>query len=338
MRRELRKWITTRATDVGLALTPRLSRGMIERIGGFIALAGKRMPVVARNVAGNMGALGVGSRDRCDAYFKRVGEHYAGALHALRCASRGAEGRAELLDIAAERIELDASFDLLRGALAGRRGAILVGPHIANYLLGLALLNRDVPLTVYLRYSKDRRRRTAKQRWYQASGVDWISEPAEVGGTMGRLGHMATALRAGRALFITPDLPRKSGEGTAVQFLDREIYLPGGAALLAQRAKTPVYLLVAEAGGMRQRWRVRGPFESRHASHGRQERRAAVQRCMQWFADGFAEFLKAAPELWFLWGDKRWTRVCAGDERYSRRCGGCACGQEAASDEVKGVV
>lgn len=40
---------------------------------------------------------------------------------------------------------------------------------------------------------------------------------------------------------------------------------------------------------------------------------------MQWFADLFAEFLHAEPAAWYLWGDKRWTRVWHGDQRYARR-------------------
>lgn len=319
--RAARKWITANITRAGVAAAPRLSPPLLGVLETLVATGGARLPIVSRLVADNMRAAGVYSPEVHRDYFAQIAGHLIGALHTLRYADSRFDGRvsAELCAIVDERVELDESVDLLRAAVAARRGAILVGPHITHYLLGLAALNRDAPLTVYLRHVKDAARTAAKQRWYRATGVGWISEPADTGGALGRLGRMAAGLAAGRTLFITPDLPQKRDDGVPVRFFDREIYLPAGPAILALRTGAPMYLLTARRSGVRQRLIVRGPLEPGHAGRGRAGRRAAVAERMQWFAGHFETFVRAEPALWYLWGDKRWTRVFRGDPRCVRR-------------------
>jgi lauroyl/myristoyl acyltransferase len=315
--RALRHWLVARVTDGALSAAPHLSPRAADRLAGVIARLGPRLPVLARMVADNMRAAGVYSAAAHRAYFAQLAGHFAGALHALRCAApTTAGGSPALAALAAQRVELDDSVQRLQAALSGGRGVILVGPHICNYLLNLARLNQTAPLTVYLRYSKDRRRQAAKERWYRASGVAWISEPAGAGGPLGRLGRMAAALHAGRVLFITPDLPQKRDDGVAVRFFGREIYLPAGPALLAERTGAPLFALTAAPAGPRQRLLVHGPIDEAESGRGISARRAAVRRRMQWFAAQFEHFVRTSPELWYLWGDKRWTRVFRGDTRY----------------------
>jgi lauroyl/myristoyl acyltransferase len=149
--------------------------------------------------------------------------------------------------------------------------------------------------------------------------VRWISEPAGTDRLLGRLGRMAAAVRDGRVLFITPDLARRRDDGAPVEFCGREIYLPTGAALLAARTGAPLFMLAAQSDGPRQRLLVRGPFGDQPAWGGRDARRAGIQQRLQWFASELARFLMAQPALWYLWGDKRWTRVLHDDPRYVRR-------------------
>ena len=318
MWRTLRHWITARGTDAALLAAPRLSEKTLGRIGRLLGRLGRAMPILARQVADNMRAAGVYSAAEQRAYFDQLGMHFTGALLALRCSGRkSSPDAAALADVADRYVELDRSVADLAAATAPGRGIILIGPHIAGYLLNLARLNRELPLTVYLRHSKDAPRREAKQRWYIASGVDWISESANAGGSLGRMGRMADALAAGRVLFITPDLPQKRDEGTPVRLFGRWAYLPPGPAWLALRTGAPVYLLTARRAGDRQRLEVQGPFDGASAVRDRGERRAAVAECMQWFAAGLERFLREQPPLWYLWGDKRWTRVFRGDAKYA---------------------
>jgi lauroyl/myristoyl acyltransferase len=312
--RTLRKWLTARITDASVSLAPSLREQTVDRIEPLIARLGPALPIVSSVVAANMRAAGVYSPAAHRQYFHHLGGHFTGAVHALRCGSNGSDST-DLARIAAERVSLDASVERLRAAAEQGRGVILMGPHICNYLLSLTRLNQDVPLTIYLRYSKDARRRGAKQRWYRASGVEWISEPPDRGGAMGRLGRMAAALREGKVLFITPDLARIREEGTPVRLFDREVYLPPGPAVLAVRTGAPLFTLSARQEGRRQRLQVTGPYAS---PQGVRPRRAEVLARLQWFADEFAAFVREDPPLWYLWGDKRWSRVFRDDPRYVR--------------------
>ena len=325
---------------MAMAAAPRLTNRTIDRIGLWLHHWGPICPVLARTVADNMRALGIYSTEAHHKYFAQLGEHFTGALHMLHHANYIRDGGMdrELSAIVAQRIELDDSIVALQEVVASDRGAIIVGPHINNYLLNLARLNQVVPLTIYLRYSKDARRQEVKQCWYRASGVGWISEPASASGSLGRLGRMAAALRAGQVLFITPDLPRKRGDGTPVRFFDREIYLPTGFALLALRSGAPLFTLVALPAGGRQRLILRGPFVTDKIERGRIARQVGVHQRLQWFTSEFERFLKAYPELWYLWGDKRWTRLLRGDPRYVHPLARPAATIAADPTEIAGVV
>ncbi len=315
MLRALRHAALARVTDFAVSLAPRLSEqgaDRVARVGGRLA---RHLPVVATNVAQNMRAASVYSHQVWREYFTQLGHHFGGALQALRC---GGDHHAELVTLAHQRIELDDSIDAVRRAAGAGRGVIIVGPHINNYLLNLARLNAEIPLTVYLRHARDPRRLRAKQRWYAASGVQWIAEPAGASGPLGRLGRMAAALHAGQVLFITPDLPQKEADGVPVRLFNRTVFLPGGAGLLALRSGAEMFMLTAQPAGTRQRLIVDGPAAVEPAPRGKIARQRAVQEYLQFFATRFEEFLRRSPALWYLWGDKRWTRLWHGDTRYAR--------------------
>jgi lauroyl/myristoyl acyltransferase len=318
----VRRWVVARVTDAAVVAAPHLPATLPEHLGNWLSRWGPHLPVLARIIADNMRAVGVFSHAGHRAHFQQLGRHFAGVLHTLRCdARRSAAGAHDWLRrVAAREIELDASVHALARADVGQTGVVLVGPHITNYLLGLACLNQVLPLTVYLRPARRSRRYEARLRWYQASGVAWVSEPKDAARLLGRLAPMAAALRSGRVLFITPDLPQKRDAGIPVRFFDREVYLPGGPALLSLRTGSPLYALRAECDGARQRLIVVGPYVEPDASSS-DDRRAAVQRRMQWFAGHLESFLRSRPALWYLWGDKRWTRVFRGDPRYCRAPG-----------------
>jgi len=312
-----RRWVVARVTDAAVIAAPHLPAKVPDNMADWLSRWGPHLPILARMIADNMRAVGVFSHAIHRAHFQQLGRHFAGVLHTLRCDARrsGAGARDWLRRVAAREIELDRSVHALARADVGEKGVVLVGPHITNYLLGLARLNQVLPLTVYLRHTRRSRRLEARLRWYQASGVAWVSEPKDATRLLGRLAPMAAALRAGRVVFITPDLPQKRDAGTPVRLFDREVYLPGGPALLSLRTGAPLYALRAESEGARQRLIVAGPYVEPDASSS-DDRRAAVQRRMQWFAGHLESFIRSQPALWYLWGDKRWTRVFRGDPRY----------------------
>jgi hypothetical protein len=308
--RKVRKSVTSWISDTAVRLAPRLSPAWLRRLENTVATWGPHTPILARHIAANMRAAGIPTPPLA-AHFRWVGAHLAGALLAQRCAAdTPADGlHPEMLATIAQRFTFDASWAALQGA---PRPRIIMSPHICNYLLFLAAINRRVPLTVYLRHSKDPRKNAAKERWYRASGVDWVAAPASATGTLGRLRPLANALRENRTVFITPDLPQPPERGTPVRFFDRIIYLPAGAALLAARAEVDLWMLAAQPTSDGLRLTLRGPLHPPE----RAEWRTHAHVAMQWYADLLEHWLRDAPELWYLWGDKRWTRVWQRDPAY----------------------
>lgn len=331
--RALRHWLTENTLRTAVRAAPHLSPHAAEQIVTGLIGCGAALPPLAERIAGNMRSAGVYHPAAVRMYFRQLGQHLAGALYAMQCTIDAADdddaphadrGAPAFSARAAERIELGPSVAALADRTTDGRGAIIMAPHINSYLLFLARLNQAVPLTVYLRHSSDTRRQSWKRRWYRASGVDWIAEPPGVRGTMGRLGPMAGALEAGRTIFITPDLPQKPSAGTPVACCGRELYLPAGAALLAVRTGAPLFVLTAEPAGTRLRLHLHGPHTPAVAGRGRDARRQCLVAHLQWFAAHLERLLTQHPQLWYLWGDKRWTRVFRNDPRYTRPLPGAA--------------
>ncbi len=318
--RRTRRWVTSRVTEAALAASPTIRPATVERLEAFVGWAAARFPVLSATVAANMRALGVYTRQAHRDYFRFVASHLAGVLTALRCYARSPDTPSrEFREIVEARYEIDESFDALRELTASGRGCVLMGPHLANFVMALARVHHVAPLTIYMRYSKLVARREAKLRWCKAAGMSWIVEPPESAKRAGRLAGMTAAVRAGQTLYVTPDLVRKQGEGTPVRFFGREIYLPAGACVLAARAEAPLFILLSrELPDRRQRLSLLGPVMPDAAPGARERVRSIVQQNMQWFADVFADFVRERTGLWYSWADKRWTRLLRGDPRYAR--------------------
>lgn len=309
MLRRLRQVITHGVTDAALALAPVLTPPRIDRIELLARRWAPRLPGLGDNVAANMRALGVFSPAAHQRYFDYAAQHGASSLYILRAA---ATCSAADLDAVRRRtratIQLDSSVAALREATAGGRGAVIMGPHLPNFVLALPRLNELAPLTIYMRYSRQRARHEAKLRWCRVTGMSWIIEPPTEGKTS-RLAGMAAAVRDGRVVYITPDMARKRGDGTPVRFFGREVYLPAGAAVLAARAGAPLFQLLSEPLGDGQLLKLLGPA----LPPGAEGARGWIHQQMQWFADTFERFIIEHPPLWYSWADKRWTRLLAGD-------------------------
>jgi predicted LPLAT superfamily acyltransferase len=270
-----------------------------------------------------MRAVGLYSPEAHRDYFQRVAEHLAAAMHIFRhvppdSTEPGRPMAPALARIAREQVDLGDSVDVLRRAMAPGRGTIIVGAHVTNFLLILARLNEEIPLTVYLRHSRDPRKLIAKQRWCRATGLTFIAEPASTADPARRAATLADALAAGRVLVITPDIPQKDGNGVPVRFLDREIHLPNGPAALSVLTGAPLVSATGRPASRATRLVLEGPLTLDAEPKGRGARQAAIAARMQWFADRFSNYLRASPSLWFLWADNRWTRVFRGDPRFAR--------------------
>jgi lauroyl/myristoyl acyltransferase len=235
-----------------------------------------------------------------------------------RCAVDSIPALPEELRAAAEaRISIDASLETLAAEARAGRGIVLIGPHTCGFLLAMARINQVLPLTVYLRYSRDARKRLLKEQWCRVSGLGYVAEESRPRDAMSRVRRMTDIVESGGALYITPDLPQERGSGKPVRWLQRGIHLPPGGPLVALRSRAPLYLLLARPDGARVCMTAEGPFaESAFGGDGGRVQ-AALRRRLQWFADAFGEFVRRHPELWYFWADKRWTRVFRNDPRYA---------------------
>ncbi len=261
-----------------------------------------------------MRAAGVHRPEAAKAYFAQMGLHLANGLRVL-----GNVERPEVVvDLARRQIRLDPSIEVIRRHVASGRGLILAPAHTANYLLTLARLGHDLPITIYLRWSADRRKVERKRRWCQAAGIRVVLEPPNAANPTSRAAACVDIVRAGGVLAMTPDIAQKSDGGVAVSFLDGEIFLPTGPASIAMLAEAPLAPLFGRIDGDAQMLYARPPIAIPALSRAEGGRQTAVARAMQEWTDGFVEFLRASPEAWYLWGDNRWTRVFSRDSRYWR--------------------
>lgn len=317
--RRLRKWITSHGRDLALGSAGLAPAWVVAAACSAIRSAGPSLPIIGRNVRRNMAALGVAS-SAARAYFANIADHFEDAMLLWRGACTG--GNAAMPPAVRERVEsrisLDPSIDTIADDCAAGRGAVLMGPHVCGFLVSMARLRQRLPLTVYLRYSSDARKRQLKEQWCRVAGLEYVAEQTRPADATTRMRRMTEIVQAGRALYLTPDLPQQAGEGKAVQFCGREIYLPPGGALLALRSRAPLYLLLAEQDGERTRMVARGPFADPPAAPEGSRVQAGILARLQWFADAFEQFLRREPALWYFWADKRWTRLLSGDRRYGR--------------------
>ncbi len=325
--RGIRRWVTGRVSGAAVECAPWLAAGMIDGIETALAWAGPRLPVLSRIVADNMRAVGLYTPDAHREYFRRMATHVAGWMHFFRLARAPLPGpwrglSADLARIAADRVLLDPSVGVLREAASGRRGVIVMGMHVGDPPMCFARMSQEIPLTVLARHSKDPHRQRIKERWWRASGMGYVALPSHARQRGSRLAKMAEVLQEGRVMVITPDLARKREEGRAVRFFGREIHLPSGAAVLSVMTGAPLLLASVVPAGRAFRLTIRGPFAGtvKPGAPGWEE--AAIAERLQWFADGLEAFLRAHAPLWFLWVDKRWTRVFQGDPRYVRALDG----------------
>lgn len=310
--RERRRWLTRKGAGIARAVAPVLPPGWIEVAEWWMARTGPTWPVLSRIVAANMRSAGVYDRPVIRAYFEQVASHLANAMRVFRLADRDGA----VAGLARSQVDLDDSVSHIHQALSHGRGAIVVPPHVCNFLVTLARLNQEVPVRVYLRWSEDERKIEMKRAWCAATGLDVILEPANATDPASRAAACVEALRDGAVLVMTPDIAQRSDRGVAVRLLDREVYLPTGPASIAMLAEAPLVPVFGRLVGKTHVIRASEAIVVEPMARAEGGRQASIQRAMQTWAGQFEAFLRECPQAWFLWGDSRWTRVFRGDRRY----------------------
>jgi lauroyl/myristoyl acyltransferase len=191
-------------------------------------------------------------------------------------------------------------------ALARGRGALMVCPHLIGHELLAGAASAELPVTFLARRSAQPEYAALKAQWYAALGVEVVYRSRR-GADAGRLAEMTAAvrtLRSNRVLAVTPDLIRRRGTGVTVQLFGRDADLPIGAFYLAARVGAPLLCsFLWEADG---RYWARTDEPMEIGTTGDRDR--DVQMLAQEWATRFERFVRAHPDMWQFWLDKRWRR------------------------------
>jgi lauroyl/myristoyl acyltransferase len=296
----LRRATTQLLVRHAIAATAIVPIGIQHPAVSSLVSAGAHIPFLRRMVRENMRlALGNEVPEGAERlYFKRLGWLLSRSLSAF---NRGAAATSVL-----EEVQFDESVRILDETVAEGRGVVITSPHwFGHELVGAATVARKHPMTMLVRQAATAQQQFRKLKWYEALGVEIILRPRQASTIMDAVAYMS-ALKRGKVLAITPDLPVDSASGIETRIFGRKVTLPGGAFALALAQKAPMVRPYF-------RWRSdtsvlvaceRAP-ELAHTPDRNSAVRAAVQDWSTWFE----QRVKETPENWLFWLDKRWMRI-----------------------------
>ncbi len=292
--RRLRKDAVMRLLEGGAYLARRCNRRQVDIVHRVaLGMVKACLPLRVR-LARNMKAAGLYRRGLVDLHFDRAADQMFMLMHVLR-AGFDASG-------AADRFRFDDSLRHLDAIRASGRGALIISPHLCGYPLFPRVLADRFPCSIYLRRSPDPRKHRVNMMVGAAGDGHMVYPPAD-GARSERLFVALRVLREGRGLYLTPDLPRKPDEGTEVHVLGRRAYFPVGVVIMAMRARVPIVMVDWHWSDGVYRVRCHEPLDV-SSSGCRSEAAGSVLRL---FAARMDEVVRAHPEMWWNWLDKRWT-------------------------------
>ena len=263
------------------------------------------LPTMRRRIRENMSlALGPDVPAQSETlYFRHLGWFLASALSTFH---HGVDATPTLTDL-----KFDDSLRILDDAVAEGRGVVIASPHWSGHELAAAAIGRRHPLVLLVREAPTADRMARKLKWYKALGTEIVV----------RRGHLSpikdavtclNVLKRGKVLALTPDLLADAGDGVDVQIFGRPARLYGGAFAIALSARAPIIRpFVTWQSNSRA---VITMQRSRTFSNG-DDRDAAVRTGVQDWCDWFEEKLRANPENWLFWLDKRWSRFLRETQR-----------------------
>ena len=187
--------------------------------------------------------------------------------------------------------------EVLDAALAGGRGAIGVTGHCGNWeLLAATVAARGYPVSVVVRQVTDLRFHALIVGFRTAAGLEVLvrDDPAFLHG-------VRDALRRNRIVAMLIDQDTRSA-GVFVPFFGRLAHTPPGAAVLALRARVPVFSIFIERraeGGHRIRAEAL-PMPAARARSAVLELTARLTRAIE-------AQIRRAPAEW-VWWHRRWRR------------------------------
>lgn len=294
--RPLRKGVTIGLLHIGAFWACRTNKLGVERLRqtGITAL---HVAIPLRYlVVRNMHRAGIYRQGLEKDYWERAGDQMAFLMHILRAGYPDSGVR--------ERFHFDHTKQNLDDAYAEGHGVLVLSPHLCGYAVFPRVLADHVPCSIYLRHSPNPTKHALNMLMGKAGGGHLVCPQAHTSPTE-RLNVAMRVLRERRALYVTPDLPRKASEGVPVTLWGRLVYFPIGVMIMALRTGAPIVLST---------WYYRDGIYHVHFSkpyvlerHG--DRQSQARNGMLTFARIMDQHLHAYPEMWWNWLDKRWTRI-----------------------------
>jgi lauroyl/myristoyl acyltransferase len=275
-------------------------------IRSLIALAGST-PMLRRRVRNNMRlALGPDVPAQSESlYFRRVGWALGSSLSTFHCGI----GATPVPD----EVKFDDTVQLLDDAVSEGHGVVVAAPHWSGHELAAAMVNRRHPSVFLVRQAPTAERMARKLKWYNALGVELALRPSRAS-TIKDAAAYLNILKRGKVLFITPDLLADPGQGVEAQIFGRPARFYGGAFAIAIAARAPI---MRASLSWQSDSSVMIHWERAAAIADSSDRAAAIRGGVQDWCRWFEEKLRASPENWLFWLDKRWSRFLRASPRAS---------------------
>jgi lauroyl/myristoyl acyltransferase len=293
-RRTITQWAIRKAIEATASLPIGSQRSGVRRV---VALAG-RVPMLRREVRKNMRlALGDDVPVRAESrYFQHVGWFLSSSLATFH--------RELAATPVVDEVKFDETIGVLDEAFAEGRGVVLTVPHWSGHELVAAVIARRHPMVMLVRQASTEERANRKAKWYQALGVETVLRPKQASTIKDAVAYLKV-LKRGKMLAITPDLLADPGQGVEISIFERPARLNGGAFALAIAAGAP---MIRVSGVWQPDSSVVLTFERAPPPPDDNDREAAIRVCVQDWCRWFEAKLRANPENWLFWLDKRWSR------------------------------
>jgi lauroyl/myristoyl acyltransferase len=295
---QLRRGATQIALRSAIRATATLPIGVQQSAVRSLVMFAGGIPMLRRKVRENM-RLALGDDVPTQAenlYFRHVGWYLSNSLSTFHNGIGATPVPNE--------VKFDDSVRFLDDAVAEGRGVILTAPHWTGHELIAAMIGRRHPMAMLVRQAPTSERAARKLQWYRALGVEIVLRPSEASTIKDAVAYLKI-LKKGKLLAITPDLLADSGQGVETRIFGRRASLPGGAFALAVLAKAP---MIRVAGWWQSDSRPVVTFDCAPSTLDIDDRDAAVRAGVRDWCRWFEEKLKANPENWLFWLDKRWSR------------------------------
>jgi lauroyl/myristoyl acyltransferase len=203
-----------------------------------------------------------------------------------------------------QEVKFDGSIRLLDEAVVEGRGVVLTVPHWSGADLAGAVIGRRHPMAMLVRPAPTSERAARKLKWYNALGVETVYRPSGTSTIKAAVAYL-NILKKGYLLVVAPDLLAGAGQGVEICIFGRKARLHGGGFALAIAAKAP---MIRVSGQWQPDSSVVLSFDRAPPILDARDRDAAIRVGVQDWCCWFEEKLRANPENWQFWLDKRWSR------------------------------